>query len=119
MRRALPALLAVLLLTPAAASAHTLTYGKARTAAQKKADAFAGMPTSIESLQRTSRHRYVARAEWDYVDPTGCKGCVYDEATGELRDGPKTVQCSVTVIVRYRTAHAHRPVAAVDEHTCF
>lgn len=102
-----------------AANAHTLTYRDARKAAQLEADAFAKASTSLRSLLRVTRHRYTAGAEWAYVDPTGCKACVYDESTGTFRDGPETVQCSVTVVVRYRSHRSRRPVAFVDGHACF
>lgn len=117
-RRLLLALLAVLLLAAPAAEAHTLTYGKARAAAQKKADAFAGMATSIESLQRTSRHRYTARVEWERVNPAGCRGCGYDSVTDRFFDTPSTDYCSATLVVRYRSHRSKRAAAFVDEHSC-
>lgn len=112
-------LLLVGLVAAVPANAHKLTYGKARAAAQKQADKFAGQSTSIEYMFRRSRHRYSASAEWERVDPDGCKGCGYDPVTGAFYDTPTTEHCSATLIVRYRSHRSRRPVATVDEHSCF
>ena len=111
--------LVVVLGVTSAAMAHTLTYKKARAAAQKKADAFAGQRTSIEWMFRRSRHRYSARAEWEKVDPDGCENCGYDTVTDTFYNTPVTRYCSATLIVRYRSHRSRRPRATVDEHSCF
>jgi hypothetical protein len=111
--------LALTLAVAPAASAHKLSYRDARKAAQTRADSFAGQRTSIESMFRHTRHRYSARAEWEKVDPTGCKSCGYDPETDTFYDTPSTSYCSATLIVRYRTHRSRRPIATVDEHSCF
>lgn len=116
---AVTAAVLVLMATAAPADAHTLTYKKARAAAQKKADRFAGQRTSIEWMFRRDRHRYSARADWEEVDPDGCQGCGYDPVTGTFYDTPVTKYCSATVIVRYRSHRSRRPTARIDEHACF
>jgi hypothetical protein len=120
-RRSLP-VLAVLVLFAAsapAADAHTLSYSKAKRAAQKKGDAVAGKRTRIKSLFRQSRHRYYAQAHWKRVDPDGCKGCGYDPETGTVHDTPTTESCFAEIIVRFRSRQSHRVVAIVDSKSCF
>jgi hypothetical protein len=44
---------------------------------------------------RLGQQTYSGTAEWERTNPTGCKGCGYDPATGQLYDTPTTESCSV------------------------
>lgn len=72
-----------------------LTYGDAKQAIQAEADRFAGQATSVTSLYRQDLQTYKGTAEWKRVNPTGCKGCGYDPASGKPFDKPETESCSV------------------------
>lgn len=115
---------------PVAAHGHTLRYGKARAAAQKSADAFAGQRTEVDTIMRQTRHRYYAQGKWERVEQELCRGCglrwggpegftpiIYD--TSE----PTTRYCSAELSVAYRSrSHSRRNrrvVARVTGHACF
>ncbi len=108
-----------LLVLPAAADAHTLTYSKARAASQARGDALANQRVTVNVVQRISAHSYYTQVRWQRVDPVGCKGCVYDEASGELRDGPSTSFCSAEIRVRFRSSRSRTTRAAVQSQSCF
>lgn len=105
------------------AGAHGLTYGKAKREAQSRADLFANPRsedrTTVNSLIRQSKHRYFAQAKWTRVDPVGCKGCGYDESTGEFFDTPTTEYCSAELSIRYRSHRSRRPVGRIVSSSCF
>ncbi len=115
--------LALALAVTPAANAHTLTYGKAKREAQTRADTFAtprAEPRAeVNSLIRQAKHRYFAQARWTRVDPVGCKGCGYNEVTGEFEDTPTTEYCSAELSVRYRSHRSRRPVGRIVSSSCF
>lgn len=92
----------MLVALPVAADAHTLTYGKAKRAAQTKADAFAHADTKIKGLLRLSRHRYEAHAAWTRTIRGGCKECGDNPATGEVFDTDLVEDCFATIAVALR-----------------
>ena len=97
------------------AEAHTLSYSKAKRAAQSKGDALAGKRTRVNSLLRMSKHKYYTQVRWTQTDPTGCKGCKYNEDTMELEDGPSTESCFAEINVVFRSARSSRTVRAGAE----
>lgn len=91
---------ALVALAPAAAEAAPkksprLTYRAAKRAITEKATRIAGESVEITALFRLGRSVYSGVAEWDRVDPDGCKGCGYDPATESFYDTPTTESCSV------------------------
>ncbi|HEU5062155.1 MAG TPA: hypothetical protein VFT79_03255 [Solirubrobacterales bacterium] len=89
------------LLMPQVSVAETqLNYAPAKRAMQAKADRFAGKRTRITLMFRLKPTVYSGRAEWDRVDPTGCKGCGYDPVTGEFYDTPSNESCSVSMVAK-------------------
>jgi hypothetical protein len=92
---------AIGLLAPqAAAAASQLSYAPAKRAIQAKADKVAGKPTKITSMFHLKSNVYSGRAEWDQVNPTGCKGCGYDPVTGSFYDTPTTESCSLSMVAK-------------------
>ena len=90
------------LLAAPAADAHTLTYTKAKRAANKKADSFARTDARVKGLLRLSRHRYEAHAEWRRTIPGGCKECGENPATGQVFDTDEVEYCSAEIAVVLR-----------------
>lgn len=103
---------------PAPAHAATLTYGRAKAAVQQRADALAGQRTTVNSLIRQGPRRYYAQARWSFVDPTGCKGCVFDVETGAVSDGPVTRSCFAEFSAR-GSSRSRRVVVSVQGRSCF
>ena len=108
-----------LLALPATTAGHTLTYSKAKRAAQKRADAHAHKRTKVNSLLRQSRHRYYAQAKWSRTIPDGCKGCGYDPATGQTYDTPTTESCFVEISVRFKSKRSRKVIARITSSACF
>jgi hypothetical protein len=54
----------VLLALPSVAEAHVLSYAKAKSAVQKRANLWAGRRAEVHVLRRTNRHEFYARARW-------------------------------------------------------
>jgi hypothetical protein len=100
------------------ADAHTLGRDKAKRAAQRKADRFAGQRTQVNVLLRQSRHRYYGQAKWTRTIPDGCKGCGYDPATGQIYDTPTTEYCFVEMGIRFRSRRSHRVVVRITSEAC-
>jgi hypothetical protein len=99
-RYLIAAALACCLLVPASASGSkepTLSYGRAKQAAQAKANSFAKTPTRITAMYRLGSLVYSARAEWSRTNPTGCAGCGYDPITGNFYDTATVESCSVSL----------------------
>jgi hypothetical protein len=113
----LSALLA-LLAGPATADAATLTYGRAKSAVQKRADILAGQRTTVNTLLRQGPRRYYAQARWSYVDPTGCKGCEVAPDGVSLTDGPITQSCFAEFSAR-QSSRSRRIVVSVRSRSCF
>ena len=113
----LSALLA-LLAGPATADAATLTYGRAKAAVQQRADRLAGQRTTVNSIIRQSARTYYAQARWDFVDPTGCKGCVVAPDGVSLTDGPITRSCFAEFSAR-QSSRSRRVVVSVRSRVCF
>ncbi|MGI8594648.1 MAG: hypothetical protein ACR2ML_09860 [Solirubrobacteraceae bacterium] len=109
---------AVALAGPASAEAQTLTYGRAKAAVQRKADALAGRRTTVNTLLRQGPRRYYAQARWSYVDPTGCKGCAVAPDGMTLIDGPATVTCFAEFSAR-GSSRSRRVVVSVRSRACF
>ena len=111
--------LAVLVAPPA--SAHTLSYGTAKRAAQKRADAFAGKRVTVHTLIRQTRHRYYVQTRWTKTEQVPCAGCGYDPATGQVYDTttPTTRHCSAYLSVRFRSSRSRRVVARITDSACF
>lgn len=91
------ALLAAAPVTPAASQ---LNYAPAKRAMKAKADKYAGKRTKITLMYRLKPTVYSGQAQWDRVNPTGCKGCGYDPVTGEIYDTPSTESCSLSMIAK-------------------
>lgn len=91
---------AALVMASSAAAAQQLNYAPAKRAMQAKADRFAGKRTQITFMFRLKPTVYSGRAEWDRVDPTGCKGCGYDPVTGEFYDTPSDESCSLSMVAK-------------------
>lgn len=100
------------------AEAHTLSYRAAKKTAQRKGDQVAGKRARVSTLIRQSRHRYYAQAKWTRTDPTGCKGCGYDESTGQFYDTPSTEYCWAELTVRFRSKRSRRVVAILESKSC-
>jgi hypothetical protein len=81
-------------------AAQQLNYAPAKRAMQAKADKFAGKRTKIASMFRLKPTVYSGRAEWEHVNPTGCKGCGYDPVTGSFYDTPTTEYCSLSMVAK-------------------
>jgi hypothetical protein len=106
------------LLMPQVSAAETqLNYAPAKRAMQAKADRFAGKQTKITFMFRLKPMVYSGRAEWDQVDPTGCKGCGYDPVTGEIYDTPSNESCSVSMVAKKLTSGRIR--VRIDSSLCF
>lgn len=101
-KKLLPVLVVCLgLLTVDVSAAGTeLNYAPAKRAMQAKADRFAGKRTKITYMFHLKPTVYSGRAEWDRVDPTGCKGCGYDPATGNFYDTPDDESCSLSMVAK-------------------
>jgi hypothetical protein len=89
------------------ADAHRLKFGKAQRAAQNRADGFAGQQTTLDIIVRQSAHRFYAEAAWTRVNPTGCKECVWDPATGTLQPAPATEYCYADLNIRFKSLRSH------------
>lgn len=112
-------LLAALCLMALAAPVNAeqrLSYAKAKRAIQAKADKFAGERTKIKTMFRTGDLSYSGSADWDRVNPTGCKGCGYDPVTGEFYDTPTNESCSVAIKATLR--RSGRVTTAIDSSLC-
>lgn len=96
---------------------NQLNYGPAKRAMQAKADRFAGQRTAVKQLYRLKPVVYSGRAEWEHVNPTGCKGCGYDPATGNVYDTPSTEYCSVSMVARKLSSGVIR--VRIEESSCF
>jgi hypothetical protein len=101
---------------PATAGSQ-LNYAPAKRAMQAKADKFAGKRTKITFMFRLKPTVYSGRAEWDRVDPSGCKGCGYDPVTGDFYDTPTTESCSVSMVAKKLTTGKIR--VRVEDSLCF
>ena len=117
-RAAVLSVLLGLLAMSAAADAATLTYGRAKAAVQKRADAFAGQRTTVNTLIRRDARRYYAQARWSFVDPTGCKGCAVAPDGVTIIDGPITRSCFAEFSVR-GSSRSRRVVVSVQSRSCF
>jgi hypothetical protein len=106
----------LLALAAPASAEQRLSYTKAKRAIQAKADKFAGERTKIKAMFRTGDVSYSGSAEWDRINPTGCKGCGYDPVTGEFYDTPTNESCSVVIKATLR--RSGRVVTAVDSSFC-
>ena len=105
----------LLLLAP---SASAIKYGKAKRAAQARANQVAGQPTRISSLYCFDFLKYCsATGEWTRTNPTGCRGCGYNPITGQFTDTPTTEYCSVNLEVRQR--RSGRLVTRVTGTSCY
>lgn len=111
------AALALAVGTANAAKSPTLSYGLAKNAIQKKADAFAGTRTKITSMFHTTPLSYSGRAEWDKTDPVGCVGCGYDPITGSFYDTPKTESCSISVVATRKLSG--RIAVRTEDFACY
>ena len=122
MRRGLVLLLlgALSLAGPVAlADAHTLSRTKAKRAMQRKANTFAGQTTRVNVLMRQSRHRYYGQAKWTKTIPDGCKGCGYNEATGQFFDTATTESCFIEMYARFKSRRSRTVIVRVDSESCF
>ena len=110
--------------------AHTLSYGNAKRAAQRKADAFAGQRVEVNSLFRMTRHRYHAQPRWTKTETEVCRRCDYRPtgATDEFGfpvygffDTTQTVDryCFVAMTVRFHSKRSRRLVTRVTDSSCF
>lgn len=111
------ALVGLLVLAAAAPAAQRLSYNRAQRAVQAKADQFAGERTRLTAMDRVGALIFTGRAEWDRVDPNGCKGCDYDPASGTFLDTPINESCSVEVVVKLRSSGALR--VSAEEFACY
>jgi hypothetical protein len=93
-----------------------LSYAKAKRTIQAKADRFAGERTKIKTMFRIADLSYSGSAEWDRVDPDGCKGCGYDPVTGQFYDTPTNESCSVVIKATLR--RSGRVATVVDSSLC-
>jgi hypothetical protein len=98
--------------------AHTLTYRKARRAAQHAADRFAHQPTKVRAMTRETKHRWTSESEWILVDRHGCPGCGYDPTTDRYYDTPRAYSCTVDFTIRFRTKRSHRVKTAMTSFQC-
>lgn len=98
--------------------AHTLSYSKAKRAAQSRADDIANKRTRVSTLIRISSHQFYVQAKWTRTDPNGCMGCEYNEITGELEDSPTTEYCFVGLKVRLASSRSRRVKTAIQEKVC-
>jgi hypothetical protein len=96
----LSAVLVGLLAPQAAAAASQLSYAPAKRAMQAKADKVAGKRTKITSMFHLKSTVYSGQAAWEHVNPTGCKGCGYDPATGSFYDTPTNESCSLSMVAK-------------------
>jgi hypothetical protein len=116
-RATLLALVALLVLAAAAPAAQRLSYPRAKTAVQSKANRFAGTATRITAMDRVGAVTFMGRAKWHRVDPDGCKGCDYDSATDTFTDSPSSESCSVEVVVKLRPSGSLR--VSAEEFSCY
>lgn len=101
------------------ADAHRLKYGKAKTAAQNHANAFAGQQTDLYLFVRENNHRFYGDATWTRVNPTGCEQCRWDPATG-LTPAPAIEYCYVELNVRFKFRSGSRRFrTAITSSACF
>jgi hypothetical protein len=103
----------------AVADAHTLSRSKAKRAAQRKADRFADQKTRVNVLMRMSRHRYYAQAKWTRTIPEGCKGCGYNESTGQVYDTPTYESCWIEMGIRFRSRRSRHVITRITSEACF
>jgi hypothetical protein len=101
-----------------AAGAHTLSYRKARRAAQHAADRFAHQHTTVRAMTRETKHRWTSESEWILVDRHGCPGCGYDPSTDRYYDTPRAYSCTVDFTIRFRTKRSHRVKTAMTSFQC-
>ena len=100
--------------------AHVLKYGKAKRAAQKRANASAGQQTTLDFLVRQSNHQFYGEASWTRVNPTGCGECAWDPTTGTLNPTPTIETCYVDLNVRFKLRpRSHKVRAFVPSRACF
>lgn len=110
------AALCLLVLAAPVNAEQRLSYAKAKRAIQAKADKFAGERTKIKTMFRVGDLSYSGSADWDRVDPDGCKGCGYDPVTGQFYDTPTNESCSVVVKATLR--RSGRVTTVVDSSLC-
>jgi hypothetical protein len=84
---------------------------------QAKADRVAGESTRITSMFHLKPNVYSGRAEWDRVNPAGCKGCGYDPATGSFYDIPTNESCSLSMIAKKLQSGQIR--VRIEDSYCF
>lgn len=113
----LPLALCLLVIAAPANAEQRLSYAKAKRAIQTKADKFAGERTKIKTMFRTGDLSYSGSADWDRVNPTGCKGCGYDPVTGQFYDTPTNESCSVVIKANLR--RSGKLATVVDSSFCF
>lgn len=109
----------LLVAVPATADAHTLTYGKAKRAAQAKGNDLAGKRVRVNSLLRTAPHRFYAQVKWTDIDPDGCVGCGYNPSTGTTYDTATTEYCHAELSVRFRSVTSRRTRVSTISRSCF
>lgn len=89
-----------LLIAQGAMATTQLNYAPAKRAMQVKADQLAGKRTKITSMFHLKPTVYSGTAEWEQVNPSGCKGCGYDPVTGSFYDTPVTESCLLSMIAK-------------------
>ncbi|HEX5594089.1 MAG TPA: hypothetical protein VFX35_12175 [Solirubrobacterales bacterium] len=112
----LPVVVCLLVLPAPANAEQRLSYAKAKRAIQAKADKFAGERTKIKTVLRVGDLSYSGSADWDRVDPDGCKGCGYDPVTGQFYDTPTDESCSVVIEATLR--RSGKVATVVDSSIC-
>ena len=117
LKRTILLAVALALTVPHPAEAQSLSYERAKSAVQRKANALAGQRTTVSSLRRTGPRRYYAQARWSYVDPDGCKGCDTAPDGQTAIDTPLRRSCSATFTVR-QDAGSRRVIVSVQSRSC-
>jgi hypothetical protein len=85
-------MLALVVGAPSAqAKTRHLTYSAVSAAAVHRAQRIAGHPVKVQSVRVYQFLR----------DPTGCKGCGYDETTGAFVDTPTTITHTIDFVVKF------------------
>jgi hypothetical protein len=116
LRVILPVALGLLVLAAPVNAEQRLDYAKAKRAIQAKANKFAGERTKIKTMFRTGDLSYSGSADWDRVNPNGCKGCGYDPVTGQSYDTPTNESCSVVIKATLR--RSGKVATAIDSSFC-
>jgi hypothetical protein len=89
---------------PSAAEAHFLSFGRAKTSAQKRANLWAGQRAQVHVVRRTSRHAFFARARWrDVGVPPG-------DGAGQ--------RCSISMRVGFASPTSRRVIVRTDGPRC-